>query len=206
MNPNSLLIPLNTPVLGPDGKMVPVWWKYFHDIAVGLTTIDLTSQVTGILPPPNGGSGIGNTAGKTITLGGTLTTSGAFNLTLTQTAATNVTLPTSGLLVATDSPLTAITLTVSTSVAPDSGAIKHKRVTTGSVAGGATALVTVTWGTAFADANYTVTASVVDSTAAVASMSVVHIEEVLAASVKVRVTNAAVGAVTGQINVIALHD
>lgn len=45
-----------------------------------------------------GGTGVANT-GFTITLGGNLVTSGAFGLTLTQTAATNVTLPISGTLV-----------------------------------------------------------------------------------------------------------
>jgi hypothetical protein len=44
-----------------------------------------------------GGTGVNN-SGKTITLGGNLTTSGAFALTLTQTATTNVTLPTTGTL------------------------------------------------------------------------------------------------------------
>ncbi len=44
-----------------------------------------------------GGTGVANT-GKTITLGGNLTTSGAFACTLTLTAATAVTLPTSGTL------------------------------------------------------------------------------------------------------------
>lgn len=49
-----------------------------------------------------GGTGIANT-GKTITLGGNLTTSGAFATTLTSTAATSVTLPTSGTLYGTAS-------------------------------------------------------------------------------------------------------
>lgn len=44
-----------------------------------------------------GGTGVNN-SGKTITLGGNLTTSGAFATTLTVTAATNVTLPTTGTL------------------------------------------------------------------------------------------------------------
>lgn len=44
-----------------------------------------------------GGTGVNN-GSSTITLGGNLTTSGAFALTLTQTATTNVTLPTTGTL------------------------------------------------------------------------------------------------------------
>lgn len=45
-----------------------------------------------------GGTSVNN-GGKTITLGGNFATSGAFNLTLTATAGTNVTLPTTGTLV-----------------------------------------------------------------------------------------------------------
>ncbi len=55
------------------------------------------SSVSGILPSANGGTGVDNT-GKTITLGGNLVTSGANNITLNSTAATNITLPTSGTL------------------------------------------------------------------------------------------------------------
>lgn len=44
-----------------------------------------------------GGTGVANTS-KTITLGGSLVTSGAFDTTLTATATTNVTLPTTGTL------------------------------------------------------------------------------------------------------------
>ena len=47
-----------------------------------------------------GGTGVANT-GKTITLGGNLTTSGAFATTFTVSGATNVTLPTSGTLATT---------------------------------------------------------------------------------------------------------
>lgn len=62
----------------------------------GTTT---TGAITlgGILIGANGGTGVANT-GKTITLGGSLTLSGAHDLTLTQTGATNVTLPTTGTL------------------------------------------------------------------------------------------------------------
>ena len=58
------------------------------------------SSVSGVLPGSNGGTGVDNT-GKTITLGGNLTASGANNLTFTTTGATNVTVPTSGTLATT---------------------------------------------------------------------------------------------------------
>lgn len=57
-----------------------------------------TADVTGVLLGINGGTGVNN-SGKTVTLGGNLTTSGAFAVTLTATATTNVTLPASGTLV-----------------------------------------------------------------------------------------------------------
>lgn len=55
--------------------------------------LNTSSLVTGAY----GGTGVNNGT-KTITLGDNLTTSGAFPLTLTQTASTNVTLPTTGTL------------------------------------------------------------------------------------------------------------
>ena len=51
-----------------------------------------------LIGPTYGGTGVNNGA-KTVTLGGNLVTSGAFNTTLTATANTTVTLPTSGTLV-----------------------------------------------------------------------------------------------------------
>lgn len=62
-----------------------------------------TADITGVLAAANGGTGVNN-SGRTITLGGNistagaLTTSGANALTLTTTGATNVTLPTTGTL------------------------------------------------------------------------------------------------------------
>jgi hypothetical protein len=61
------------------------------------STTGTAANVTGIVLGAKGGTGVANT-GKTITLGGNLTTSGAFPLTLITTAATSVTLPASGTL------------------------------------------------------------------------------------------------------------
>lgn len=97
-------------------------------------------------------------------------------------------------------------VTVSKGITPDGGGLKHSRVTTGSVSAGSTALVTITWSTAFADANYTVAASVVEATTSSLSLSVVHVESVTASAVTVRVLNNAVGSLTGTVNVIAMHD
>lgn len=84
--------------------------------------------------------------------------------------------------------------------------LKHGRITTGSIAAGATALVTLTWGTAFADANYTVSAEVEDATTTSLSLSVVHVESKTSSAVTVRVINNSVGALTGTLNIIAIHD
>ena len=62
-----------------------------------ITPSTTATAYSGILPGANGGTGVDNT-GKTITLGGNLTTSGAFATTLTSTATTSVTLPTTGTL------------------------------------------------------------------------------------------------------------
>lgn len=70
--------------------VAPSWGK------VGLTT-----HVSGTLGAANGGTGVANASGSTITLGGALTLSGAFTTTLTVTANTSVTLPTSGTLATT---------------------------------------------------------------------------------------------------------
>jgi len=62
------------------------------------TDSTLTGTWTGaVIAGQYGGTGIANT-GKTITIGGNLTTSGAFTTTLTSTANTSVTLPTAGTL------------------------------------------------------------------------------------------------------------
>jgi hypothetical protein len=60
---------------------------------VTIPTLSLTDPISG----DDGGTGVANT-GKTITLGGNLTTSGAYTTTFISTANTSVTLPTTGLL------------------------------------------------------------------------------------------------------------
>jgi hypothetical protein len=70
--------------------------------AASNTTIAIAgTQITsGLVGSTYGGTGVNNGT-KTITLGGNLTTSGAFNTTLTATADTALTMPTSGYLIST---------------------------------------------------------------------------------------------------------
>ncbi len=70
----------------------------------------ITAGWTGTLSGTRGGTGVANT-GKTITLGGNFTTSGAFDLTGTLTGATSVTFPTSGTLATTSQLVTPAALT-----------------------------------------------------------------------------------------------
>jgi hypothetical protein len=86
-----------TTVLHGNAAGLPTYGQIVNaDITNG--TIDLTSKVTGILPPVNGGTGVANLNTSTITLGGPLTLSGAFATTLTVTGTTSVILPTTGTL------------------------------------------------------------------------------------------------------------
>jgi len=62
-----------------------------------LNAIVNASMLQGTVSGASGGTGVAN-SGKTITLGGNLTTSGAFASTFTMTAATTVTFPTTGTL------------------------------------------------------------------------------------------------------------
>jgi hypothetical protein len=89
---------LITPDLGTpsSGNLVNCTFPIFNQNTTGTA-----SNVTGIVLGTNGGTGVNND-GKTITLGGNLTTSGSFDTTLTVTGNTTVTLPISGELATLD--------------------------------------------------------------------------------------------------------
>lgn len=79
------------------------------DVAgANVTGINAANIATGTLAAARGGTGVSNTG--TITLGGNLVTSGAFNATLTLTALTNVTLPTTGTLCVTTGSASIVTV------------------------------------------------------------------------------------------------
>ncbi|MFQ5694817.1 MAG: hypothetical protein ACE5HB_02410 [Terriglobia bacterium] len=99
------------------------------------------------------------------------------------------------------------TATFTGGVNNDGAALKHARVSTGAVAAGASAPVTLTWTTAFADANYTVNCSVVEATASTSTLRLHHIESVTATAVVLRVINDdPANAKTATLHCIALHD
>lgn len=91
-------------------------------------------------------------------------------------------------------------------ISADGGGVKHARVATGSVASAAAPLITITWATPFADANYTVAASVLEGSATSLSLRVAHVETITAEAVTVRLKNDAAGALSGTVHVIAVHD
>jgi len=70
-------------------------------------------QITGVISPLNGGTGVANDANKTITLGGALLTDGAFTTTLRSTATTDITLPYTGTIATIDQSETFTNKTIS---------------------------------------------------------------------------------------------
>ena len=81
-----------------------------------LQAVSMTLGWTGQLSPARGGTGVNNGT-STLTLGGNLTTSGAFNSTFTITGATNVTFPTSGTLATVGGTVSSITGTANQVIA-----------------------------------------------------------------------------------------
>jgi hypothetical protein len=87
-------------------------------------------------------------------------------------------------------------------IAQGSG-LKHQLLAIAPIAAGTTALLTLTWSTPFADANYTVTASVISN--ASPALTVTHIQSISATNVLVRVRNDAASTIGGTLHVIALR-
>lgn len=96
--------------------------------------------------------------------------------------------------------------TIDTGIANNGSGVKHSRVTTGSVAASSSVDVTVTWGTAFADANYSVNATVLEGNAG-NTLVVGKLVSQAASNCVVRVfNNDPANARTGTLTVIAIHD
>lgn len=114
--------------------------------AVTINNLAASVVTTGQLTGARGGTGVDNT-GKTITLGGNLTTSGANALTLTTSGATNVTLPTSGTLMTTSGNTTGSAATLTTSRTLWGQSFNGSANVTGAITGATT--ITGTSATAF---------------------------------------------------------
>ncbi|HEX9763825.1 MAG TPA: hypothetical protein VGA39_00950, partial [Candidatus Acidoferrales bacterium] len=89
----------------------------------------------------------------------------------------------------------------------DGGGFKHRRVSTGSC-GTSGCQVTVSWTTAFADTNYSVSCSVQDSTAQseTTGLRLAKINSIAAGSVTVDIDNLSASAITGTLHCTAIHD
>jgi hypothetical protein len=187
-----------------------VWWR----VSAGAFTqmfLSLTAGVSGVLVVASGGSGA-----AAFTAHGVLLGAGASPLGVTAVGGTNTVLHGN---TGADPTFSAVSLsadvsgtlptgnggTGSTSLA-DGSNVKHKRVTTGSIAATTRADVTLTWTTAFADANYTATASVEDTSASGLGLIAERIRSKVAGSVVVQVFNQSAGPLTGTLDVVALHD
>ena len=99
-------------------------------------------------------------------------------------------------------------INVGSGIRTNGSGFKHARTTTGSIALSSSAAVTVTWTTAFADANYTLCGvEVVEADTDVLTLHIDHVELVSASAVDVRVENRDAGAAkTGTLHVCAVHD
>lgn len=99
-----LFLSVNAPFVKPNLSPTETAWKYLNDLQQGVSIIDLSSQVTGVLGTINGGTGHNN-------------------LIFTTTGATTITLPTSGTMLTSANAVTALTgtanqITASASVGP----------------------------------------------------------------------------------------
>lgn len=93
-----------------------------------------------------------------------------------------------------------------TSGVVDGGGMKHQRVTTGSISAGARADVTLTWTTAFADTNYTVQCTVLDTSGAGTGLRFERLRSLSATAIIAQVINDAGGSLTGTLHCTAIHD
>jgi hypothetical protein len=96
--------------------------------------------------------------------------------------------------------------TFATGIGADGGGYKHARVGTGSVTAGSRADVVVTWGTAFANTNYTPVCVMADASAAGTGLRVERVRALAAASITVQVINDSGGSLTGTVYCQAAHD
>ena len=80
-------------------------------------------------------------------------------------------------------------ITVGRGISRDGSGLKHQSVGMGPIGPGSSAVVTLTWATAFADRSYDPQCSVVDSAASTAAVRIHHIESFTANAIMVRIVN-----------------
>jgi len=98
------------------------------------------------------------------------------------------------------------TVSVESGVRNDGAGLKHKRTSTGSITGNTTATVDVVWTGSFADTNYTVACSVIDSTNNALALRILHVFPPTMSDVNVMVTNDNASPITGTVSCLGIHD
>lgn len=83
---------------------------------------------------------------------------------------------------------------------------RHVRVATGNILTGVRADVTCTWGTAFADTNYSVVVTVEDTTALGLGLQAERVRSKTASAVVVQVLNASLSTDSGTVHCYGVHD
>jgi hypothetical protein len=80
-------------------------------------------------------------------------------------------------------------MTIGRGISPDGSGLKHQSVQTGPIHASSSAMVILTWATAFADSNYDPQCALVDSTESSDTIRIHHIESFGPSSVSVLITN-----------------
>lgn len=139
----AFLATANNGILVTSGTGVPSISSTLPSTVMGnITTVGTITSGTWnatIIGPTYGGTGVNN-GSSTITLGGSLTTSGAFASTFTMTGLTNVTFPTSGTLATTSSipslPLSLANGGTNASLVASNGGIFYSTASAGAILSG----------------------------------------------------------------------
>ena len=99
------------PIGNNGGTYTPAAINSGTNITVANGSASITVNLSGVISPTLGGTGVNN-GSNTLTLAGTLATSGAFASVFTMTGATNVTFPTSGTLATTAGTVSSVSGTL----------------------------------------------------------------------------------------------
>lgn len=173
------------------------------------SSISADSSGNLVLQPDTGKVTLPNTNAYSLTTAG-----GTVDPIMTMDASANVTVqgdPTTKAVFLKSAPSVLNMLLTGTGMCNDTAGAqlcKHKRITTGSIGATTRAEVLLTWGTTFADANYSVACSVEDSTTAAGTQGLTgeRVRTHSASQVGYVINNPTGGGVTGTLDCWALHD